>query len=239
MAQILTGTRKYRFGLVLGHQELRQLQRNGEVASAVLGSPLTRISFRIGDDDARKLSDGFPHFEARDLQNLGRGEAIMRVERSDYDFNLTVPLLDEPDEAVAVERRETVIAASRAKYSRLRTEIEAAMRQTITAEPTIEKPAPQPKAMAQKTEASVPAVAPRAETPAPVVPPKLEVPAVAPSPEEVTSRSLSGCRALGSHRCSGSWQRWPERCRPCCLLLARPIHRRLAAHCPARTTTST
>jgi hypothetical protein len=187
MAQILTGTRKYRFGLVLGHQELRQLQRNEEVASAVLSSPLTRISFRIGDDDARKLSDGFPHFEARDLQNLGRGEAIMRVERSDYDFNLAVPLLDEPNEAEMAERREVVTAASRAKYSRPRTDIEAALRQVIAGEPAIEKSAPKPKATAQKAEPSVPAVAAKVEAPTPVITPKIEVPAVAPVQAEVAT----------------------------------------------------
>lgn len=187
MAQILTGTRKYRFGLVLGHQELRQLQRNEEVASAVLSSPLTRISFRIGDDDARKLSDGFPHFEARDLQNLGRGEAIMRVERSDYDFNLAVPLLDEPSDVETAERREAVIAASRAKYSRPRTEIEAALRQTIANEPPVEKPAPKTKSAAQKAEPAVPVVAAKVEAPTPVITPKIEAPPVAPVQAEVAT----------------------------------------------------
>jgi len=166
---------------------LRQLQRNEEVASAVLSSPLTRISFRIGDDDARKLSDGFPHFEARDLQNLGRGEAIMRVERSDYDFNLAVPLLDEPSDSEIAERRGAVIAASRAKYSRPRTEIEAALRQMIAGEPMIEKPAPKAKKTVRKAEPPVPAVAPKVEAPAPVITPKIDVPAVAPAQAGVTT----------------------------------------------------
>jgi len=187
MSQILTGARKYRLGLVLGHQELRQLQRNEEVASAVLNSPYTRISFRIGDDDARKLSDGFPHFEARDLQNLGRGEAIMRVERSDFDFNLAVPLLDDPDEAEAAERREAVIAASRQKYARSRTEIEAVLRQMIAGEPTIEKPAPKPKPAEPKVESPAPAVAPKVEASVPVITPKVEAVVVAPAKDEVAT----------------------------------------------------
>jgi hypothetical protein len=187
MSQILTGARKYRLGLVLGHQELRQLQRNEEVASAVLNSPFTRISFRIGDDDARKLSDGFPHFEARDLQNLGKGEAIMRVERSDYDFNIAIPLLDEPDEAEAATRRETVTAVSRAKYARSRTEIEAVLRQMIAGEPAIEKPAPKPKPAEPKVESPAPAVAPKVEASVPIITPKVEAVVVAPAKDEVAT----------------------------------------------------
>lgn len=114
-AEIVGGARKYRMGLTLAHQELRQLQRDSEVASAVMNCG-TRIVFRVGDDDARKLADGFATFEARDLQNLDTGQAICRVERSDFDFNLAVPLPAEPDEAVARERRQAIIAASRQKY---------------------------------------------------------------------------------------------------------------------------
>src|SRR5260370_16767394 len=88
MAEILSGARKYRVGLILAHQELRQLQRDSEVSSAVMSNPFTRIVFRVGDDDARKLADGFGFFESRDLQNLETGQAVARVERSDFDFNL-------------------------------------------------------------------------------------------------------------------------------------------------------
>src|SRR5947208_7206793 len=84
MAEILAGARKYRIGLILAHQELRQLQRDSEVASAVMSNPYTRVCFRVGDDDAKKLADGFASFEARDLQNLGTGEAIARIERSAF-----------------------------------------------------------------------------------------------------------------------------------------------------------
>jgi hypothetical protein len=38
MTEILTGARKYRLGLILAHQELRQLERDREVASAVLSN---------------------------------------------------------------------------------------------------------------------------------------------------------------------------------------------------------
>src|SRR5437667_591592 len=89
MASILTGARKYHLGLTLAHQELRQLwNRDTEVASAVTSNPCTRICFRLGDFDAQKLKEGFSFFDAQDLQNLGIGEAICRIERAEYDFNL-------------------------------------------------------------------------------------------------------------------------------------------------------
>jgi len=131
MAEILTGARKYRVGLILAHQELRQLEREREVASAV-SSCFTRVVFRVGDDDARKLAEGFAAFEARDLQNLETGQAICRIERSDYDFNLRIPYPEEPDESQAARRRDEVITASRKKNARARAEIEAALKSSIT-----------------------------------------------------------------------------------------------------------
>jgi hypothetical protein len=122
MAEILSGARKYRVGLVLAHQELRQLQRDAEVASAVLSNCFTRVVFRVGDSDARSLAEGFSSFEARDLQNLEIGEAVCRVERSDFDFNLSVPFAD--PEAISSETRDAVIAASRVAYGKPRSEIE-------------------------------------------------------------------------------------------------------------------
>jgi hypothetical protein len=133
MAEILSGARKYRIGLVLAHQELRQLQRDSEVASAVLSNPYTRVCFRVGDDDARKLSSGFTSFDESNLQNLGTGEAIARIERSDFDFNLRVPCPAEPGETEAARRRDEVITASRKKYGKARTEIEADLKSAVAA----------------------------------------------------------------------------------------------------------
>ncbi len=140
MAEILTGARKYRLGLVLAHQELRQLQRDSEVASAVLANPGTRICFRLGDEDARKLAEGFAHFEARDLQNLEKGQAICRIERSDWDFNLAVPLPDEPDPAQAAAIQERVVASSRQKYGTPRAAVEARLARNYA--PAAKSPAP-------------------------------------------------------------------------------------------------
>lgn len=43
---------------------------------------------RVGDDDARKLAEGFASFDAQALTSLGVGEAICRIDRADHDFNL-------------------------------------------------------------------------------------------------------------------------------------------------------
>ncbi len=172
MAEILGGARKYRLGLTLAHQELRQLQRDPEVSSAVLSNCYTRVVFRVGDDDARKLADGFAFFEARDLQNLNIGNAIARVERSDYDFNLAVPKPDEPDEASVNERRREIVALSRKKYGTPRAEVEAMLAKRV--EPReVGKPDKPPEALK-------PAPPPAPTVPsAPVVPPASESPKVA------------------------------------------------------------
>jgi hypothetical protein len=118
MATLLTGARKYRLGLVLAHQELRQLlNQDRDVAGAVLANPATRVCFRVGDDDAKKLEDGFSGFTARDLQNLGMGQAICRIDRADWDFSLTTSRQPDVDEAVALDRRQRVIGSSRERYS--------------------------------------------------------------------------------------------------------------------------
>lgn len=116
LASILSGVRKYRLGLVLAHQELRQLaSRDADVASAVLSNPCTRICFRVGDADAKKLEDGFTSFDAKDLQNLGIGEAICRVERADHDFNLKT-LAIAPNPEGAERRRGRIVELSRGRY---------------------------------------------------------------------------------------------------------------------------
>jgi hypothetical protein len=180
MAEILSGARKYRIGLILAHQELRQLQRDSEVASAVLSNPYTRICFRLGDDDARKLSDGFAFFEARDLQNLGTGEAIVRMERSDFDFNLTVPCPPEADETKAAARREQVVTASRQKYAIPRAQVEAVLRQASEPAPSAAK-APLKPAIAATKEAIV-----EQEPAKPALPIPAPLPIVVPQKSDTT-----------------------------------------------------
>lgn len=180
MASILSGARKYRLGLILAHQELRQLlSKDTEVASAVLTNPGTRICFRVGDDDARKLSDGFAAFDASDLQNLSVGEAICRIERAEYDFNLHTLPLPEMDEEVAEEQRTEIQARSRQKYARPRADVETELakqhpRVSVPPPKAIE---PKPAARRERTEKQAEAEevsfspAPIVESPLPVEPP--------------------------------------------------------------------
>ena len=146
MAQILRGTRKYRLGLTLAHQEMRQLERDADVASAIMANPETRIYFGVGDDDARKLAQGLSFFEAKDLQNLEPGQAICRIEKANQDFNLTIPNSDPIPADQARATREAVIAESRRKYSRSRSEIEAMLQANLgIVNPQVEtKPSPVP-----------------------------------------------------------------------------------------------
>lgn len=125
MAAILSGARKYRLGLILAHQELRQLEaRDSDVTSAVLSNSYTRVCFRLGDQDAKKLESGFSSFTASDLQSLGTGEAICRIERADFDFNLSTRQLPSISEELAEEGRKRVIALSREKYAVLRKDVQ-------------------------------------------------------------------------------------------------------------------
>ncbi len=166
MAEILSGARKYRLGLVLAHQELRQMQRDSGVASAVLSNSATRVCFRVGDSDAKALESGFSFFDAKDLQNLETGEAICRVERSDFDFNLNVPLPPEISEADAAETRLQALTVSREKYAVLRREIEAEqIREVLDDEPAVKKERSVKQRPAPEQQQSITSAQPRIEEP--------------------------------------------------------------------------
>ncbi len=119
MKAILSGARKYHLGLILAHQDLHQLfEADAALANAVISNAGTRVCFRIGDFDAQKLQGGFAHFDTSDLQNLSVGEAIVRVERSDNDFNITTSVPGKIDRENAVQNKEAIIDLSRRKYGR-------------------------------------------------------------------------------------------------------------------------
>ena len=154
MESILSGTRKYNLGLVLAHQEFRQLQaRSQEVASSVLSNCYTRICFRLGDTDAEKFAGGFSFFDSKALQNLGVGEAIARVERADYDFNLKVSQLPAVATDIAKARTETIRNISRTNFARTKAEVEAELK-TIREDVTKSKSQLKPETV--KSEADSP-----------------------------------------------------------------------------------
>jgi hypothetical protein len=124
MSFILSGTRKYGLACILAHQDMIQLQKqDSELASAVISNAGTRVCFRLGDIDAKRFEDGFSSFDALDLQNLGVGQAIVRVERPEYDFTLSTIELKDPSEESKVII-DTVINLSREKYGTSREEVE-------------------------------------------------------------------------------------------------------------------
>jgi hypothetical protein len=199
MAQILTSTRKYNVGLTLAHQDLQQLKRDPEVASAILSGCFTRIVFHVGDDDAKKLAEGFSHFEASDLRNLEAFQAVVRVERSDYDFNLAVRPFEPLDETRTAVRREEVITCSRRKYGTPRSELE---RNTVQAkaaitpqEPPAAKSVKAPSLPIQQVTPEAPPVfpsPPAAEVPKPAEIPKAAEPAEFDPVESVDSDDTDG-----------------------------------------------
>jgi len=126
MALILSGARKYHLGLILAHQELQQLiDKDKNVASSVLSNPYIRICFRVGETDAKRLAQGLSFFDEKDLQNLSVGEAICRIEKAEFDFNLKTILPEEIDPEIAQRRKEEIIKLSREKYASKRSEIES------------------------------------------------------------------------------------------------------------------
>jgi hypothetical protein len=193
MAEILSGARKYRIGLTLAHHELHQLQRSPEVASAVMAHPYTRIVFRVSDDDAKKLAEGFSYFESKDLRNLETGQAVCRVERSDFDFNLTIPLPDKPDEEAAATRQQEVITCSREKYGTARADVEAMLAKSRATPPTEETPAPAKKV---PTETRVPSEPVKIAEAMPVArSPEVLPPVVIPEPKAAVVLETNTLRA--------------------------------------------
>lgn len=168
MASLFSGARKYRLGLTVAHQDLYQLRSTvPEVERAVMGNAYTRIVFRLGDEDARTLSQGFSFFEADDLGNLGTGEAICRVGRKETDFNLrTVPIDHGNPEALGARRRD-VRARSVSKWGVRRHEDVVAP----AAPPQEEAPREQQAPPVAPTVQARPERQPSAPPPTPIAPP--------------------------------------------------------------------
>ncbi len=123
--EMLSGVRKYNVGLILSHQDLQQLQREDtELLNSVLGNTYTRIVFRVGEPDAKKLQDGFADFDFTDMQNLGRGEAILRIEQPKYDASFETQPLSNVDGESKEQLYQLALSLSRSKYSKPKGEIE-------------------------------------------------------------------------------------------------------------------
>lgn len=148
MENILSGIRKYNIGLHLSHQEFRQLHsRSQEVAASVLSNCYTRICFRLGETDAERISNGFSSFDAKALQNLSIGEAIARIERAEYDFNLKTFLSPRVESSIAERRKAEILQNTRERYAKPKSEVEleiAGQRQNSNTDRLIQ---PQPESL--------------------------------------------------------------------------------------------
>lgn len=136
LSAILSGARKYGLGLVLAHQELAQIQ-DTTIGNSVLSNPSVRICFRVGDNDAQKLEKGFSYFDNNDLQNLSTGEAICRVNRNDWDFQMYTD--DLPSADYYEDNIEIVRANTRIKYTTPVEEIEKLVNELYLFEPPQQK----------------------------------------------------------------------------------------------------
>lgn len=146
MSQILSGARKYHLGLILAHQDMQQLVKyDAELASSITSNAGTRVCFRLGDTDAKRFASGFSYFEPSDLENLNTGQAIVRIERPDFDFSISTIPLDEPSKETAQQKTKAVIDYTRARYGTAKGDIEkelsAGLGDLKTAEPLADEPA--------------------------------------------------------------------------------------------------
>jgi hypothetical protein len=194
MAAMLSGVRKYKLGLILAHQDLQQLQRyDSELLNAMLTNVYTRICFRLGDADAKKLAEGFSYFDTTDLKNLETGEALVRVGRPEHDFNITTTNIPTHNTNLT----EQITARSQAQYGTPRATVEAYINEQLgtTNAPSIPEPEPAPK--------DEPEAPTQAEPPRPVVqlPPE---PAQAPTSTPEADAEMVNKRAArheqGQHR---------------------------------------
>lgn len=113
LSHIVTGTRKYGLGLIVSHQDMQQVSKHDpELATALLANAGTRMCFRLGEADAKKLAEGFTSFAPSDFQTLDRGEMIVRIGASDHDCNVSVEQYPVPD----TNYTEDIISSSRALY---------------------------------------------------------------------------------------------------------------------------
>lgn len=144
MTTILSSTRKYGLGLILAHQDVEQLMGSDrKIASSVFANAYTRVCFRVSTSDAGKLSEGLTHFDKSTLQNLGTGEAIVRVERSTFDCNLTVPYPEEISDEFTESRRNSILDLSRESFACPKSEVEEELEDLLPTTP-IEKETKKP-----------------------------------------------------------------------------------------------
>lgn len=96
--KIVSEARKYRLNLTVANQYMNQLDR--EIQDAILGNVGSLISFVVGSQDARILSNefGFKQFPPEELVKIGRYQILSKLSINDQTtdpfFGTTLPLPD-------------------------------------------------------------------------------------------------------------------------------------------------
>jgi len=120
---ILSEARKYRLGLIMAHQYIKQLEGEdgkSKVKDAVFGNVGTMMAYKIGAQDAEYMAKEFgPVFSEQDLINLDKFKAVMKLSidsQPSRPFSIipTNPYLEEGDKNVA----EAIKQLSRLTYGR-------------------------------------------------------------------------------------------------------------------------
>ncbi len=123
IATILSEARKYKLGLIIAHQFIKQLDE--KIKDAVFGNVGTICSYRVGSEDAEFLEKQFtPVFTAQDLMNVDNFNALLKMlsnNKPERPFNITV----EKPEGGSPETIETLKQLSYTRFGRPREELEA------------------------------------------------------------------------------------------------------------------
>ncbi|MEK7606554.1 MAG: type IV secretory system conjugative DNA transfer family protein [Patescibacteria group bacterium] len=126
IATILSEARKYKLGLTVAHQFIKQLDER--IRDAVFGNVGSLCAFRVGSDDAEYLEKQFaPVFDANDLMNIDNRNAIVKMlinGRPERPFTVETIKPEAGDRA----RIEELKALSYDRYGRPRADVERDIR---------------------------------------------------------------------------------------------------------------
>ncbi len=133
-AALLAEARKFRLGLVLGHQYTSQLvqRQDRRVLDAVLGNVGTVIAFRVGAQDAELLDDVMaPRATASDISGLPNHVAVVRSVGALG--NIPFTLRTRPPAAVGRSFAVDILERSRQLYGRSTKDVDGELRLQLEA----------------------------------------------------------------------------------------------------------
>ncbi len=123
IATILSEARKYKLGLNVYHQYIKQLDE--KIRDAVFGNVGTICSYRVGSEDAEFLEKQFtPVFTANDLMNVDNFNAFLKPlirNKTERPFSIYIPNTEKGNPEVI----ETLKQLSYNRFGRPREEVEA------------------------------------------------------------------------------------------------------------------